>query len=335
MKKKIVDIAKELGLSPSTISKIVNNKGRISQKTRERVLKYVSESGYVAMSNARILSSKKSWRIGVVYSDISLVGFEHPFFSRILQSFKTYVESIGYEIVMIVSKLGNHELTYLQWCENKKVDGVLIVMGNINNPNIMELVQSSIPTISADIVMPRLKSVISDDYMGVDLMVDYAVKNNLKDVVCISGPMTARSFYMRTERFQVLVDKYNLQKQNNLYLSQGFSFEDGYRLVSEILERKKLPELIIVFSDVIAFGIIRGLEKQGINVPFDVEVIGYDDIDFSKHFTPSLSTIHQDTHSIGTTTAKQLISKIENKEENLQNITFIPVKLIHRQTTKK
>ena len=80
---------------------------------------------------------------------------------------------------------------------------------------------------------------------------------------------------------------------------------------------------------------IRALEDKGYKVPDDIEVIGYDDIDFSKHFYPALSTIHQDTMQIGTTAAIKLIQKIENKEPNKQDITFIPVKLVHRETTKK
>lgn len=335
IKKRIVDIAKELNLSPSTISKIVNNTGRISLETRERVLKYVHEAGYVAMSNARVLSSKKSWRIGVVYSDISLIGFEHPFFSRILQSFKSYVEQIGYEIIMIVSKLGENELTYVQWCENKQVDGALIVMGNINNPNINGLVNSDFPIISTDIIMPKLQSVISNDYMGVDLMIDYALSKQYKDVVCVSGPVTARSFQMRTERFVERVRKDNLNQDMNFYETKGFGFDSGFNIVSDILSRPKLPQLLIVFSDVLAFGIIRGLEKSGYKVPDDLELIGYDDIDFSKNFYPELSTVRQNTYLIGTTAAKKLISKIDKSEKNVQSVTYIPVELIHRQTTKK
>lgn len=336
LKKTIVDIAKELNLAPSTISKIVNNKGRISPETRERVLAYVKQEGYVAMSNARILSSKKSWTIGVIYSDISLVGFEHPFFSRILQSFKSYVEKVGYEIVMIVSKLGKNELTYVDWCRNKKVDGVFIVMGNINNPNIKGVVESEYPCVSADIVMPGLTSIMSDDHHGVRLMFDYAQEKNMKNIIAVSGPLTSRSFQYRSETFVDELSIRGLKKeQNMIYYTSGFAFEDGYEIGLKIADLSVKPEIIFVFSDVIAFGVIRALESKGFNVPDDIEVIGTDDIDFTQHFVPALSTIKQDMKAIGEKSAVELLKMIEDNKKNGQVIHKIPMSLIKRQTTKQ
>lgn len=336
MKKKIDDIARDLNLSPSTISKIVNNKGRISSETRERVLKYVKECGYLAMSNARILSSKKSWTIGIIYSDISLIGFEHPFFSRIFQSFKDYVAQRGYDVVMIVSKLGYNELTYLEWCENKKVDGILIVMGNINNPNIIEVVNSSFPCISTDIVMPNLHSVICDDKQGVILAIDYAIRLGFSKIMMVTGPKTARSFYVRTEFFEEEMKKRNISyNEDDIVTTDGFGFSSGFNAGQEIAKRKNIPELIIVNSDVIAYGVIRGLNSMGLDVPNDISVIGYDDIEFSQNFTPSLTTILQDTKLIGEKAAEALLLAINQKLQKKQIITYLPVSLIVRESTKK
>jgi DNA-binding LacI/PurR family transcriptional regulator len=337
VKKTILDVARELNLSPSTISKIVNNTGRISSKTRERVLKYVKESGYVAMDSARKLSAKKSYSIGVIYADISLIGFEHPFFSRILQSFRDYVEPNGYDIVLIVSKLGQNELTYLEWCRNKKVDGVLIVMGNINNQNIKDVVASSYPTVSTDITMPNLTSVFSDDNMGVDLAVDFAIKNNLNKIKVVSGPLTVRSFSTRIDRFKELIKKRNLESSSDdIMIISGFGYEDGYQAGLSIAKNKNdLPEIILVFSDVLAFGVIRSLQDQGIRVPEDISVIGYDDIDFARHFTPSLSTIRQDVDKIGEIAAIELLQSIENPKAKETRVIQIPVSLIERDSTIK
>jgi LacI family transcriptional regulator len=336
VKKTIIEVAKELNLSPSTISKIVNGKGRISQETRERVLKYVQEEGYVAMSSARILSSKKSWTIGVIYSDISLIGFEHPFFSRILQSFKDEVEKEGYEIVLIVSKLGNNEMTYVDWCRNKKVDGVLILMGNINNPNIQQLVASSFPVVSADIVMPNLFSVFSDDVMGVKIFIDYALSLGYHHLGIVTGPLTARSFYNRLDHYRTLMKEYQISyKESDIYVADGFGFENGYSIGRRIAENHDRPEIFLVTSDVIAFGVIRGLQNQGIRIPEDISIVGYDDIDFAKHYVPSLTTIRQDTKEIGLQAAHHLMHLIADPSKKKQTIELIPVALIERQSTKK
>jgi LacI family transcriptional regulator len=336
MKKTIVEVAKELNLSPSTISKIVNGKGRISEETRQRVLQYVKESGYVAMSSARILSSKKSWTIGVVYSDISLIGFEHPFFSRILQAFKNEVERNGYEIVLIVSKLGDHELTYLEWCKNKKVDGVLIVMGNVNNPNIIQLVSSDIPCISTDIVMSNLESVISDDFQGVKIYLEYAKSHGYQKIGIVSGPLSARSFYNRLEAYRILMDQMHMPyEEDHIVIADGFGYEAGEEVANIIYNSNHRAEIYLVMSDVIAFGVVKQLLNLGVSIPQDIAIIGYDDIDFAKHFEPALSTIKQDTKMIGYTAAKRLLSVIEKPTTKKQMITKIPVKLVHRKTTKQ
>lgn len=337
MKKKIVDIARDLNLSPATISKIVNNKGRISEETRKRVLAYVEESGYVAMSNARILSSKKSHTIGVIYSDISLIGFEHPFFSLIFQSFKRYVEKRGYDIVMIVSKLGHNELTYLEWCQIKKVDGILIVMGNINNPNIKEVVASSYPCVSTDIVMENLHTIISNDYQGVSLSLDHAQNLGFTKIAMLTGPQTGRSFYNRYEAFLKEMKLRGLSyPKEYIMVAEGFGYTSGFNAgVSLVQNTNDLPEIILVFSDVLAFGLIRGLNSLDIRVPEDISVIGYDDIDFSAHFEPSLTSIKQNTKLIGERAAEELITAIENKIPKQQKITHIPVELVERDSTKK
>jgi DNA-binding LacI/PurR family transcriptional regulator len=337
VKKTIIDVAKELNLSPSTISKAVNNTGRMRPETRSRILEYVEENGYVAMSNARILSSKKSWTIGVIYSDISLIGFEHPFFSRILQSFKSYVATQGYEIVMIVSKIGKDELSYLEWCHNKKVDGVFIVMGNINNPNIIEVVNSDYPCVSADITMHHLVSVFSDDAQGVIKMIDYSISLGYQKIAIISGPRTSRSFEKRTTTFIEEMNKRNIfYRDQDIIIAKGFSHEDGFEAGLSIAKNPGyLPEIIFVFSDVIAFGVIRGLESKGFNIPKDISVIGYDDIPFAKHFVPSLTTVAQNTRELGERSAKELLLMIEKKTTKNTRINLIPVEIIERESTKK
>ncbi len=314
---------------------MVNNKGKISQQTRERVLDYVEKNGYVAMSNARILSSKKSWTIGVIFSDISLIGFEHPFFSRILQSFKNDVEARGYEIVMIVSKLGQHELTYLEWCRNKKVDGVLIVMGNINKSNIIEIVQSDMPTVSTDIVMPNLDSVIGDDDMGIRLAIEHAVDLGKQQIVMVSGPDSSRSFVDRMDAFRKYMTHYGRSyKESDIIVADGFDTDAGIRAAMHVVSMHHRPDFVVVASDVIAFGVIRGLEAHGIRVPEDISVIGYDDIDFAQHFTPSLTTIFQDPALIGVEAAKRLMALIDHRKPSKPFVKKIPVSLKVRSSSK-
>lgn len=333
MRKNIITVAKELNLAPSTVSKVLNNNGRVSQKTRERVMAYVKEVGYIQDASARILKSKKSYTLGILFSDISLVGLEHPFFSSILQSFKNYVEKQGYEIIFVVNKIGEREMSYLEWCLTKKVDGVLLVSGNLNNPLIKELVNSEIPCVSTDFIMPDLTTVISNNEQGIELAIEYSRKLNRKHIDLISGPTTSIAFQLRLEHFERIMKK----DINPFFIveAKGFGYQAGFDAAIRLLEQStRLPDCVLVTSDDLAFGAIRGFESKGYKVPEDIAVIGFDDINFARIYSPALSTIRQDKKMIGETAAIKLIHMIQENATKTQEIIKIPVSLIERASTK-
>ncbi|MBU0997731.1 MAG: LacI family transcriptional regulator [Firmicutes bacterium] len=337
MKTTIYDVARAMCLSPGTISKIIHNNGNVSEKTKQRVLEYIKEVGYVADTNARILKSKKSWIIGVIFADISLIGLEHPFFASVIQQFKNYVEAQGYEIIFIVNKLGQNEMTYLGWCKNKKVDGVLIVSGNVTRKNIIELVESDIPSVSTDIIMPHLNSVLSDDYMGIELAINYSLSVGLERIACITGPLTTRAFSERLMAYDQIHRKLGLTLREHYFQeSESFGYNGGFNSTIRLLERvKEIPQCILAFSDDLAFGVIRAIESKGFKVPEDISVIGFDDIHFAERYTPSLTTIRQNKEEIAIRAAKILIASIERKTNRRDIVKKIPVELVLRDSTKK
>lgn len=335
MKRTIYDVAKAMELSPGTISKILHNKGNVSQKTRERVLNYVKEIGFVADSSARILKAKRSSTLGIVFSDIAHFGLEHPFFSSVLQHFKNYVERLGYEIVFIVNRIGEQELSYLRWCRVKKVDGVLVVTGNINKPNIIELINSDVPAVSVDIIMDNLLTVISNDKQGVELGIQHAIKSGLKKLSCITGPLTSRAYYERLAAFRTTLGENNLVfNENYVEEAESYGFTGGYNAAKRLLDKNEIaPDFIFAFSDELAFGVIRCLEDNGYKVPEDISVIGFDDVYFAKHYTPALTTIRQDKQSIGETAAQILLDLIEDGVKPKESVELIPVELVVRKST--
>lgn len=334
MKTTIYDVAKAMNLSPGTISKILHNNGNVSIETRKRVLEYIKEVGYVADTSARILKSKHSWTIGVIFADISLIGLEHPFFASIIQHFKNYIEKEGYEIVFIVNKLGENELTYLEWAKNKKVDGVLIVSGNINNKNIIELVESGIPCVSTDIIMHNLNSVMSDDFMGIRLGIEYALEHQMSKVACIVGPLTSRAFAERLTAYDTLMKTHQLPLFEHFFEeAESFGYTSGYNATKRMFSKiDVVPDVILSFSDDLAFGVVRALQDMGYRVPEDIGVIGFDDIQFAKHFSPALSTIRQNKIEIAQSAAKMLLDMIQGKLEERNVVKRIPVELVIRES---
>lgn len=338
MKKKrtIYDIASVLGLSPGTISKIINDTGKVSDETRKRVLDYIKSVGYVPAMSARNLKSKNTKTIGVVFTEELDIGLEHSFFSSILQHFKSYVENEGYELSFIVSKLGQNRLSYLDWCRNKRVDGVYIVVGNYNDQGIYELIQSEIPCISTDMILSGLHTVVSDNDAAVKMVLEY-IKQDLKKqkVAMIVGPQQSKAFQERYLAFQKYAPMlgFNYSDQD-IAFSQSFGFTSGYNATMELFDLKKTQaEVIFVSSDDLALGSLKALKALGKRIPDDVQVIGFDDLPVSKFVTPALTTVAQNRKALGEEAAKILLRLIERPEIKLPEIVKIPVTLTIREST--
>ena len=331
----IYDISKTLNVSTSTISKVLNETGSVSAKTRKKVLDYIKSVDYVPQASARMLKSKRTYTIGVVFTEESSIGLEHSFFSSILQHFKNEVEKEGYELSFIVTQLGKHKLSYKEWCINKRVDGVYIVVGNYEDKGLYELIDSGIPCISNDMVLPNLCTVISDNVEAMKIIMSY-IKDDLKltNVGYLSGPSKSKAFDERSKYFLKHANAYGFTIKPEWFAeTTGFGFNSGFTKTLEMLDKENLPEIIIVGSDDIALGTFKALKSQGIRVPEDVQLIGFDDTAFAQHFEVPLTTIRQDRQTMGETAAQTLISLIEGERKSCTEIIKIPVKLIERETT--
>lgn len=332
----IYDVAKALKVAPSTISKALNNTGSVSKETRKKILQYVKETGYVTATNARILKAKHSWMIGAIFSEELNIGLEHPFFSSVLQHFKAYIENAGYELSFIVQRLGQHRMSYLDWCRNKKVDGVIIVSGDTNDQGLIELVESDIKCVSTDMVKNNLYSIRSDNYEGIEMALDYLLKLGYRKIATIPGPVSSFSFYERLMAFNDYMRRKHVPvKSEYIVQSEGFGFTSGYNAARKMLSQTaEPPAAIIAGSDDISFGVIRGIESMGFRVPDDISVIGFDDISTSRLFTPALTTIRQNKKIIGETAGKILIDLIHNRGNDYPKKTLIPVDLVIRSSVK-
>ncbi len=334
----IYDIAKNLELSPGTISKVLHRTGSISDDTRQRVLNYIAEVGFVPSASARILKAKRSWTIGVVFADISQVGFEHPFFAPILQAFKNAVEKEGYELVFITKKIGDKELSYLEWCQNKQVDGIYIVSGNFNNPDIVGLADSNYPCVSSDILREGVYSIISDDHLGITLGYNHLKAQDYPCIAAFSGPLTSRAYFERYKTYQAL--EHRTVEPNTdpcFYVTPGYGYQNAYEHALLWMSKwTKQPDAVLAFSDDLAMGLIDASATKGIRVPEDIAVIGYDDTGYAARFKPALTTIRQHRNQLGEVAARTLIDLMQGQDAtDIPTVRRLSVELVIRHSTKR
>ena len=330
-KANIYELATKSGFSVSTVSKALNHTGRISEATREKILKVASDLNYIPSYHAKALSLNKSWLIGIIYSDNLGIGFSHPHFSVILEGFKQEAEKEGYEITFINRNMGNRSMTYLEFCRYRQVEGVFIVNYYSLSKQVPQLIESGLPLVSSDAGFDDIPTITSNDILGGVLATQYLYDLGHKKIDHIAGPSYTISAQHRKRGFLHVINEHD-DIISNIYEAHNYSIEDGYQQALKIIEKNDLPTAIFVAGDWMALGVIQALKEHDIKVPEDISIIGYDDLDFLKYSQPALTTVSQNKLEIGKRAAQYLIQQINGETVSSLNVD---VEIIERETCQK
>jgi LacI family transcriptional regulator len=310
----IKDIAKEAGVSISTVSRVVNGSLPVKKETKEKVLKAIQKLNYSPDSLARSLRVGYTKTIGIIIPNIA-----NPFFATIVRGAEDYLRSKGFSIIICNSDNDvKEEEKLFKTLTEKKVDGVLY--SGIGD-HVENLATKNIKTVFIDRVIKEnnFSYVCSNNYQGMQNLLEYLYKTNHRKYVFISGKKEVFSAAERLRAFLDFVEKYKL---NYKIYEAEYTYESGFSAAKKI---KTLPNVIVCSNDLIAYGVIEYLKSKDINVPKDVSVTGYDDITFSKMFSPALTTVSQPIYEMGKTAAKLIFEILTNKDD------YIPVKLFENQ----
>jgi LacI family transcriptional regulator len=332
----IYDIAKRVGCASSTVSKALNDSKEVSEKRKKEILAIAKEMGYVPNSSARRLATKNSWSIGILYSENLNIGLEHHFFGGILESFKTYVEDLGYEVTFVSGKVGAQSLSYLEWCKYKNIDGVLIVTVDIEDENLKELTESDIPMVSVDNGLLHVPTIISDNHQGSRMAIEYLMVRGHKRIAHIAGPSVSYAGVERLDAYKntLLVNGYEVEEEL-IVEADNYDYKSGIKAMDQLLHQNlEVPKAIYAASDDIALGAIKSLRTHGYKVPEDVAIVGFDNIELSRYTVPALTTVSQQKNLIGEEAARQLVALINGEEDvDPDHIKRVPVELMIREST--
>lgn len=324
----IRDIARLAGVSTATVSKVLNNYSEVSDATKVRILKIVEEVGYIPNSSARALSTKRTWMIGIVYSEHLQIGLEHNFFSGILEAFKREVESLGYDVVFISGK----DIGYLKRCQVRNVDGVFVVTADLMDTGLTELFDSKIKCVTTDVPYKAIPLVYSDNRQGSILAVDHLTQLGHRRIAHIAGPLTSIAGQERLDGYRVGLAKANIEYNESLVIeAPEYDSNSGYVCMKQLLQLPQPPTAVFVMCDLTALGVIHAIHEHGLKVGEDISVVGFDDIELASHIHPALTTVKQNRKAIGRALAQILHRSINN--EKVEERTIIETKLIVREST--
>lgn len=318
------DIARRCGVSVASVSKALNGQQDIGRETRERILRAADEMGYLTNSAARALKTNRTYHIGVLFVDERRSGLAHEYFSAVLNSLKEEAEARGYDITFINRHAGNKPTTYLQHCRYRSLDGVIIACVDFSDPQVLELVDSSLPVVTIDHVFNNRMAVVSDNVSGTEALVRHVYEMGHRRIAFIHGEHTAVTenrligFYRACEALEV--------ETPEEYVIEGV-YHDPDRcgeLTRALLELPEPPTCIMLPDDFSAIGGLNAIQKMGLRVPEDVSVTGYDGIHLANVIHPRLTTYYQDTDVLGRTAASKLIELIEKPRTALPDRFLIP-----------
>lgn len=329
----LAEISQRTGVSKSTVSKALSGYKTINKETRERIQKVANELGYLPNAAARSLVKKRADTVGVVY-EVEF-GLRNLFFSAVLEEFRKNSQANGYDVLLLTY---NHEsgLDYLKHCNSKNVDAVLVVSkGSAPMEEIEKLTNSNLAVVTLDPVHQSINSVYSNPYQGIMLSCQHLYDLGHRKIAYIHG---SNYSFIGTERLRAYLD---FMKEKNLtpiymsdYSNESYTFSEGYQTMKKIYHTYGLPEAICSASDLMAFGAITFIQKQGYKVPDDVSVVGFDNVSICEISTPRLTTVAQNYEAIGKA-AWDLLDRMLQTDNHKEEPVVIDTFIVERESTKK
>jgi DNA-binding LacI/PurR family transcriptional regulator len=309
------DIAKKLNLSTSTVSRALQNNPNISPETKKMVTDLAKELDYRPNALALSLLKRKSHMLGVIVPTMA-----NNFFSTTMSGIEEVANEAGYQVLICQSnEKYEREVANTDTIVSNHVDGILVSVSEetLNYDHFKSLYRKGIPLVFFDRVSDdeEVSKVILDDFDAAFQVVEHLIKSGAKKIAHIAGKETLNNVRKRVDGYKAALEKYNIPFDPNLLTYTGFNKEDGIEGFKTIQKKSGLPDAIFAVCDDVAVGAFLAMRDQGIHVPDDVLLAGFNDDPITSIMFPTLTTIHQKGYEIGKAATKMLIQQIESDND--------------------
>jgi DNA-binding LacI/PurR family transcriptional regulator len=331
----IKDVAQRAGVGQGTVSRVLNGSGYVSEDARQRVLDAVQALNYVPNAQARAMMTRRTMTLGVVLPDLT-----NPYFPSLVRGIQDEARRNGYIAILVETdwQPGN-ERQAVDTLRRQSVDGAILVDVTLSELLTSTLVSADIPVtlIGRGVERQDIAQVTVNNYKGAAEALQWIYSRGHRKIGFIAGPENAASARQRLRAYldcmgweAILTDEIANHPELPI-VPADYSFEKG-REAAEILLHKH-PDLTCIFAvnDLSALGALSYLAAQGIGVPEQVAIVGFDDILMASLVHPPLTTMHQPVYDMGVAGARLLIERVENPQSEVKRLVFDPV-LVVRQS---
>ena len=313
----IKDLARELGISPSTVSRALKDHPDISIETKKAVTELANRLNYTPNSIALSLRQSKTNTIGVIIPEII-----HFFFSTVISGIEDIAYAAGYSVIVSQSNESyEREVIDSKALFNNRVDGMLVSLSRetVKYDHFKSLFDRGIPMVFFDRVTEAIdcSKVVVDDFGGSFEATEHLIKQGYKRIAHLSGPTSLGISQERLEGYKAALKKYDMPYDDALVLRDHASEDEqlAKRLTQKLLGSSNAPDAIFAINDIAALGAMMAAKEHGLKIPDDFGIVGFSNWRFTSLTEPPMSTVNQPGFEMGQEAARLLIKQIEAKED--------------------
>jgi LacI family transcriptional regulator len=326
--KTIRDVAKNAGVSPATVSRVLNNKGYVSEEKKNRIEKVIKKMGFEPNLVARGLAKKTSNTLALIVSDIM-----NPFFPELAKGAEHVAHSNGYSLLLGNTKGADEEDNdYIKILMNKYIDGVIIATHDIDSQLLEKHTKIPMVILEMENKIENACTIRVDNLQGSATATEHLISVGCKRIAHIYGPLYDQTAKERLQGYQNVICESSEREQ--IIVPGDFTIDGGIAAVSQLLKDYPDVDGLFVGNDLMAVGVIKELSRLHIQVPEDIAVCGFDGIYLTKIMTPEITTIEQPIYKMGELAAEKLIERINNPHLNSEQIE-LKTELVIRQSSRK
>ncbi|MDK2809036.1 MAG: hypothetical protein PWP24_1773 [Clostridiales bacterium] len=333
----IKDIAKKVGVSPSTVSRVINGNAVISKETKDKIVEAMREMDYHPNSLARNFANGSTYAIGLVIDASDDNTFSNAFFNRSVYAIETVVQENGYNLLITNDREDKKRSSVEKLVLEKKVDGIILPNSRVSQKLIHLFQKNHFPFIilgEPEIQKDETSWVDVNNSLGSEMAVKHLLEQGYHSIAFILENQTTVFAMNRLDGYKkALLEKGCEIKQDFVKDCKG-NPENAYQLTKELFMLQQRPDAVLCASNVIAYQVLRAMKEIAISVPQEAAVMTFDNYPFSEYMDPPLSVVDVDTFRLGEQAATNLIHKIQNADSENQQ-TILGTRLILRESTKR
>ena len=308
------DIARAAGVAESTVSRALQDSPLITDAVKKRVRDLAVELGYVPSRQAALFASKRTYTLGyVVPSYGSFTPFSRSYFPTLLDGLVIRADELGYSVTIILDKVSSDTHSYLRLVHSRTVDGLLFAVTHSDGQPFQALRDEDVPFVLINNYQDGITSVDARPVGGMRKAFDHAAALGHRSLGYVAGDEHFKNAVDRLGTFRSLADEFGME---GAVVAGDFSRTSGYRGAEVLLSGRSRPSLIMTSSDRAAFGVIQYAGDNGIAIPRDLSVIGYDDFYPASTSSPPLTTVSQPVLEMGKRAVSLLVDQIEGRQND-------------------